>query len=172
MSLTFDHIKSIQGIKQMANACAIDNVLLADVVEALSHKDYYSAYNASWILAHCFTEHPDLYQTKYTSLLLHAANAFKAKSGIKRNVLKVFQSVELMGKQIETVLELAYNTLEDLKAEAALRAFSITILERYVQHFPELIPDLVFKLERELPNASAAFTVRAKLFLKRYRTTS
>jgi len=172
MSLTFDHIKSIQGIKQMANACAIDNTLLADVVKALSQKDYSSVYNASWILAHCFTEHPDLYQSEYTPLLLHAADAFKAKSGIKRNVLKVFQSVELMGKQIETVIEFAYNTLENLQSETALRAFSITILERYIQYFPELIPDLIFILERELPNAGAAFTVRARLFLNRYRTTS
>ena len=169
MSLTFDHIKSIQGIKQMANACAIDNALLADVVNALSQKDYSSAYNASWILAHCFTEHTDLYQSEYTPLLLHATNAFKGKSGIMRNVLKVFQSVEIKDKQFETVMELAYNTLENIQAEAALRAFSITILERYIQHFPELIPDLIFMLERELPNAGAAFTVRARLFLKRYK---
>jgi hypothetical protein len=169
MSLTFDHIKSIQGIKQIASACVNDYELLADVVKALSHISYNSAYNASWILAHCFTEHPELYQAKYTPLLLEASNAFESKSGIKRNVLKVFQSVEIKGKQIEQVLELAYNTLENIQAEAALRAFSISILERYVQHFPELIPDLIFMLERELPNAGAAFTVRARLFLKRYK---
>lgn len=168
MAISLEHIRHTQGIKQLANDCSLHAEVLNAVVDALNDRSYTRAYNASWILAHCFTDHPELYQSNYTQTLLDAASAFTNKSGIQRNVLKIFQTVVVHPPQVETVVELALNTLENVRAETALRAFSITVLERYIHHYPELILDTVFLIERELPNAGAAFTIRAKRFLKCY----
>ena len=168
MVIILEHIKGVKTIRQLANDCVLHAEVLNVVVDALNDSNYTIAYNASWVLAHCFTDHPELYQSRFTPILLTSAKAFTNKSGIQRNVLKIFQTVELHSTEIDDVLELAINTLENIGAEAALRAFSITVLERYIHLYPELILDTIFLIERELPNAGAAFTVRAKLFLKRY----
>ena len=48
----------------------------------------------------------------------------------------------------------------------AIKAFSLTVLQKLAKKYPEIIPEIKLIIEEQLPHQSAAFKSRAKKFLK------
>lgn len=86
-----------------------------------------------------------------------------------RNTMRLFQSIDVPASLSMALMEKGFAMIENPQQPVAIRAFSMTVLERLIAPYPELQRELALIVEAHMPEASAAFRVRGRDYLKRMR---
>ncbi len=128
--------------------------------------EYRNAQRAAWILRECFSDQQSLLKSYFPSLL-NKLYETPIHDAIKRNVMAIF--ADYKGTYPESIhdqlLEKAFEYLENQKEKVAIKAHSMTVIERLCQVYPELQNELKILLEDQLEFGSAGFKSRAKKIL-------
>ncbi len=61
---------------------------------------------------------------------------------VKRNTIGLLQEIEIPDDQMGKVADLCFGYLSSAKEPVAVKAFSMTVLLKIVQHYPELKEEL------------------------------
>jgi len=95
-------------------------------------------------------------------------------SSLKRNILRILQSMEIPENFLGEIYEACYGFLINPKEEIAIRAFAITVLYNISEKYPELKPELAATIESVLsePGCSPGVQSRAKKALKNLYSNS
>ena len=120
---------------------------------------------AAWPLSYCAIAHPALMENNFKKL---AGNLKKPNlhDAIKRNTVRMLQSVSIPKKYEGEIMEICFKYIESPKEAVAVKAFSLTILEKLTKKYPEIIPEVKLLIEDQMPYQTAAFKTRSKKFLK------
>lgn len=70
-----------------------------------------------------------------------------------------------------TVMDTCFQYIADPKEAVAVKAFSLGVLGKMMNMYPEIIPELKLLIEDRLPHETAAFASRAKKLLKKMGQT-
>lgn len=166
MLTEIETIRNVNKVKELANNCATDLDLLNELLRLIIQSDDRSAIVASWIVSHAAEYTPGIIDSKRSSQILNRLKLTQ-KGTIKRNLIRIFQFVILEGKQTFELLDIAFGFFENPKEEIAVRAFALTCLEKHLDQFPEIIPEIEFIIEREYETLTPAFIARVRNFNKK-----
>jgi len=126
--------------------------------------EYRVVQRAAWAVCFCVMDHPELIRKNFSKLVkylqqpgLHVA--------VKRNSVRLLQYVEIPVKYQGYVMDICFRYLEDPAEAVAVKAFALTVLAKLAQQYPEIIPEIKLLINDQMAHQSAAFRVRARMFL-------
>lgn len=135
------------------------------LVEVYLAGPYRVTQRAAWPLSYCVERHPSLV-IPHLKRLLDFLNKPGIHDAVKRNTLRLLQYCELPKRLHGRVADLCFQYLQNKREPIAVKAFSLTVLQRIVEVQPELGTELKIIIEDQLPYASPAFRSRAMKVLK------
>ena len=126
---------------------------------------YRVAQRAAWPLSYCVAAHPQLVK-KHLKKIIRNLKKPGIHNAVKRNTMRLLQDMDIPLSMQGDVMETCFAYVADPKEAVAVKAFSLTILNRFSQQYPEIIPEIKLLIEEQLPHQTAAFASRAKSILK------
>ncbi|HEY5369830.1 MAG TPA: hypothetical protein VIJ75_12655 [Hanamia sp.] len=127
--------------------------------------EYKITQRAAWPVSYCVISHPELIKNNFEKLISNL-NKPGIHDSIKRNTVRLLQSVNIPKKYEGAVMDICFTYVASPKEAVAIKAFSLTILGTFAKKYPEIIPEIKLSIEDQLPNQTAAFKSRAKKLLK------
>ena len=127
--------------------------------------EYRVTQRAAWPMSYCVIAHPGLMKNNFKKLIdnLNKPNLHDA---IKRNTVRLLQSVEIPKKYEGAVMDICFKYVASPGEAVAVKAFALTILGNLSKKYPEIIPEIKLLIEDQLPHQTAAFSVKAKKLLQ------
>jgi hypothetical protein len=137
-----------------------------ELFQLFLNDEYRVVQRASWVLSNAVILHPKFIQTHFSKLLqnLEKPNLHEA---VKRNTVRLLQDIAIPKKFQGHVMNLCFNYISSPDEAAAVKAFSLTILENLSKEYPEIKPELKTIIEDRWNYESAAFHSRARKILKK-----
>lgn len=120
---------------------------------------------AAWAVSKIADHHSHLIQPYQQELadLLRQPHTHEA---VKRNILRVFQGIEIQKDLEGNLMDICFRSLIDKKEPIAIRVFSMQILANLSKKYPEIEMELRLIITDELPYAKPAFVSRGRKTLK------
>ncbi len=120
----------------------------------------------AWLISYVAEAHPEAV-SPYLPALAERLNDIAAPVAVRRNVMRVMQFLPIPESLHDIVLNHAFTFLQDEKETVAVRAFSMTVIEKISAYYPELKNELRLILEDALAHQklSPGFISRAKKIL-------
>lgn len=131
------------------------------------HGQYRVAQRAAWPLSYCVIAHPHFMENRYAELLGNLKRP-DLHDSVKRNTVRLLQSVAIPEKHQGAVMEICFRYLESPHEAVAIKAFSLSVLQRLAKTYPEIVPEIKLVIEEQLAHQSAAFKSRVKNFMKEF----
>ncbi|MBL7741810.1 MAG: hypothetical protein JNK14_21500 [Chitinophagaceae bacterium] len=127
--------------------------------------EYRVIQRAAWPLSYCVQQHPELIRKHFTKLVknLHQPHLHDA---VKRNTIRILQDTDIPKKLHGEVMNICFDYITDPKEKAAVKAFSLTVLQNLSRQYPDIRNEIRTIIEERWDQESAAFRSRAKKILK------
>lgn len=129
------------------------------------HDEYRVVQRAAWPVSYCVMAHPG-FITKHWAQLLKNLQRPNLHNAVKRNSIRLLQDIIIPKKYQGQVMDICFKYLESPAEAVAIKAFSLTVLQNLSKQYPEIIPEIKLLIQEQLPHQTAAFKVRAKVFLR------
>jgi len=132
------------------------------------HDEYRVVQRSAWPMSQAVIEHPEFIQKHFSTLLKNLE-----KPGIhdsaKRNTVRLLEHLSIPQRFHGRVMNICFNYILSPQEAVAVKAFSLTLLERLSKQYPEIRPELKTVIEDRWDYESAAFRSRAKKILDKFR---
>ena len=129
------------------------------------HDEYRVVQRAAWPVSYCVIAHPQLI-TKHWKQLIKNLQQPNIHAAVKRNSVRLLQDIAIPKKYQGQIMDICFKYVASPTEAVAVKAFSLTVLTNLAKQYPEIIPEIKLLIEDQLPHQTAAFKVRAKVFLK------
>lgn len=136
-----------------------------ELVHLFLHSEYRTVQRAAWPLSYCVERYPVLVKKHLRKIIRHL-NKPGVHDAVKRNTLRFLQHINIPVSLEGEVMDNCFRFIASPAEPAAVKAFSITVLENLARKYPDIIPEFKLVLEEQMPHATPAFRVRAKAALK------
>ncbi|MBC7450473.1 MAG: hypothetical protein H7259_03180 [Cytophagales bacterium] len=138
---------------------------LKELMEIFFSTEPRIAQRAAWAASKAYELKPEWFSVYILKLIRISGKP--VHDGIRRNSLRILQSMDIPKKYEGEMLDIAFQMLADPKAAIAIKAFAMTIAFNLVKTYPELKSELKILIEDQLPYATAAIKSRANKILKK-----
>lgn len=148
----------------------LSNLSLFDEFMKLVYKDKNPiSMRAAWLIYLVAEKHPELVHP-HIQRLLETIPVAKV-DGVRRIGLKLLMLCygDLHEEQLGILIETCFNFLGNPKEAIAIRAFSLDIILKTTEKYPELIPEFTSVIETIMPEASVGLKQRCKKALEKLR---
>ena len=129
------------------------------------HDEYLVVQRAAWPLSYAVIAHPRLIQKHFGKLLKNLQQP-KLHDSIKRNTIRLLQHITIPERFHGEVMNLCFDYINSPDEAAAIKAFSLTVLQNLSKQYPDIRQELKTIIEDRWDYESAAFRSRAKKILK------
>jgi len=129
------------------------------------HGEYRVVQRAAWPVSYCVIAHPN-FISKHWAQLIKNLKQPNLHNAVKRNSIRLLQDIAIPKRYQGQLMDICFKYLESPTEAVAVKAFSLTVLKKLAQQYPEIIPEIKLLIEEQLPHQTPAFKVRAKMFLK------
>ncbi|MEP7277761.1 MAG: hypothetical protein ABI813_03875 [Bacteroidota bacterium] len=128
--------------------------------------EYRVVQHAAWPLSYSVIQHPILIKEHFGRLI---ANLGKPgiHDAVKRNTMRLLQETDIPSKYHGTLMDTCFRYIAGPGEAAAVKAFSLTVLENLSKKYPAIIPEIKLLIEENYERETAAFRSRANKFMKR-----
>jgi len=123
---------------------------------------------AGWPLSYCAQNNPS-FVLPHLPKLLKLLEKKDVHNAVTRNIVRMLQDVPIPAKYQGTVMNICFGFIASPEQPAAIKAFSLTILEHLAESYPEIVPELKLIIEERWPYETPAFHSRAKKILKKFK---
>jgi len=131
------------------------------------HDEYRVVQRAAWPLSYAVSAHPTFIQKHFSKLLKNLEKP-GIHDSVKRNTIRLLEDISIPERFHGRVMNICFNYITSPQEAAAIKAFSLTVLERLSKQYPEIRPELKTIIEDRWNYESAAFHSRAKKILNRF----
>lgn len=138
----------------------------AKLIDLFINDEYRVVQMAAWPMSYVLEAHPRLAK-KHLPVLLNNLDKPDLIPAVKRNTIRALQSVPIPEKYHGVVMNHCFNYISDPTEKAAVKAFSLTVLEGLAQIYPDIKGELKLIIETSMEHESPAFVSRAKKILKK-----
>jgi len=121
---------------------------------------------AAWPLSYAVVAHP-IFIKKHFKKLLHNLDKPGIHNAVRRNTVRLLDEVEIPSKYEGDIMNRCFDYLLDPKEMAAVKAHSLTILNKLSAKYPEIKTELITIIEENWEREGAAFRARAKRILRK-----
>lgn len=122
---------------------------------------------AAWPLSYAVIQSPQLLKKNFTKLVNNLSRP-GIHSAVKRNSMRLLQEIEIPEKHHGKIMDACFNYIASPSEAIAVKAFSLTVLEKLSAWYPDIIPEIKLLIEENHERATPAFRVRAKKFLAKH----
>ena len=129
------------------------------------HDEYRVVQRAAWPVSYCVIAHPG-FITKHWNSLIKNLQKPNLHNAVKRNSIRLLQDITIPKKYQGQIMDICFKYVESPTEAVAVKAFSLTVLKNLSKQYPEILPEIKLIIEEQLPQQTASFKVRARLFLK------
>jgi len=136
----------------------------AELMKLFFAGEYRLTQRAAWPMNYCAERHPELI-LPYLPKLLDCLERDDMHTAVKRNVVRLLQYIEIPKRLTGRVYSHCVDLIDDAYQPAAVRAFALTVAARIAKREPDLMNELRLIVSKHLPQATAAFQVRAREIL-------
>lgn len=151
---------------EMINWVGDDQEKFDGLFKILFKEDYKLVQRAAWPISYIVEQHPLLIR-KHLGTVSGVLNDKNLKDVIKRNLLRLLQDFAIPKKYSGKIVHACFGFITDPLEKAAIKAFSITVLENISNQYPELREELKLVLQQSYEFETAAFRARARKILKK-----
>jgi hypothetical protein len=136
----------------------------AGLMQLFLKGEYRVTQRAAWPLSICVENHPELI-TPYFKQILPLLKKPDAHIAVVRNVVRLLQYVDIPKRYHGQVMNDCFEFIAGNDTPAAIKAFSLTILENLSVTYPDIKPELRLIIEERWPHETPAFHSRARKIL-------
>ncbi|MCC6461499.1 MAG: hypothetical protein IT260_13585 [Saprospiraceae bacterium] len=162
--LLLEHSKA-QTLR-LAHWVGADPDRLAALLDIALGPNYRLNQRSAWVLMYVGQYHPQLLEPWLPRMVAKAGEP-GVHDAVKRNVVRILEDVDIPEALLGDLADLCFRFLADPQEAVAIRAFSMTVLDKICEQVPELRPELRLLIEEHLPHASAAFRSRGRKILRK-----
>ena len=119
---------------------------------------------AAGLICLCVEKQPELL-LPYLPSLLAKLREEPVRNSIKRNILRMLQYAQIPEELEGEFIELCFSYLESAREAVAIQAFSMPVLFKLSDKYPELKQELKILIEDQLPYQKPGFISRGKKIL-------
>jgi hypothetical protein len=123
---------------------------------------------AGWPLSYCARQNP-VFVLPHLGKLLKLLQKPKVHNAVIRNIVRLLQDMSIPARYQGEVMNTCFAFIASPEQPAAIKAFSLTILEHLAASYPDIIPELKLIIEERWPYETPAFHSRAKKILKKFK---
>lgn len=146
-----------------------DKKRFAALVDLFLYDEYRVVQRAARVVSLVAEKQPQLLGPHLEAVVLHMQDA-GIPVAVKRNVVRLLQHIDIPESLHGPVMNSCFDLLADPKETIAVRAFSMTVLARLAQQYPELGQELTVVIEDVLAHEpSAGLRSRGNKVLKAIR---
>jgi hypothetical protein len=127
--------------------------------------EYRVVQRSAWPVGYCVIAHPGLI-SKHWKKLIDNLKKPGIHDAVKRNSIRLMIDVEIPEKFDGEIMDLCFKYLGSATEPLAVKAFSMSVLDKLAKKYPEIMPELRILIEDQLPHQTAGFKSRAKKILK------
>lgn len=138
----------------------------AELIELFLKDEYRVVQLAAWPMSYVAEAHPEMIR-KHLPHLVKNLERTDMHPAVRRNTIRLFQYIEIPEKYQGQVMDRCFEYIADPREKAAVKAFSLTVLENLAQLYPEIRPELKTIIEERMDTETAAFTSRARKILRK-----
>lgn len=137
------------------------------LVELFLHDEPIVVQRAGWPMSYVACSHPDMVQ-KHIGKLLRNLRKKKLHDAVKRNIVRLLQHVPVPVKFHGEMMNTCFDYIASSSEAAAIKAFSLTVLENLSKLYPEIRKELNTIIKDRWDYETAAFKCRAKKLLREH----
>ena len=136
-----------------------------ELIKLFFANEYRVTQRAAWPLSYCAIQHPELVKKHFGKLIRNLSKK-GLHDAVKRNTVRLLQDMEIPERYHGELLNKCFDYIQSPQEAAAVKAFSLTILEKLSNIYPDIRPELKTIIEDRWDTETAAFRSRAKKILK------
>jgi hypothetical protein len=159
-------VNSISSCKKIADYIGTDEELFAELIQFFLNGDSRTTQCAAGIINECIEQNPFLIKPYYKDFITKLKEP-NIHDGIKRNILRAWQFVEIPEEHQGEIYDLCFLYLSDNEPIAVI-VFAMTVCLNITKQIPELKYELQLQIEHLLLkhlNGSAGINSRGKKIL-------
>ena len=137
----------------------------AELFTLFLNSEYRINQHAAWPLSNCVIDHPALI-SPHLSKLVRNLHKTGLHDSIKRNTVRLLQYIDIPKRFHGEIMDICLHYISSPGEPAAVKAFSLSILQNLSQQYPEIKNEVKLIIEERWPCETAAFHSRAKKFMK------
>lgn len=150
----------------IANYCIENADGLAELIQLFLGTDDRISQRAAYPMFIIGNKNPEILQPLLPNFIAHLQKP-NVQEAVIRNIVRFLQDWPIPEALEGQVLDLCFKFLTDPKQPAATKAFSISVIEKMVKKYPELLPEFIYVLETALPYEKPSYKARARKAIKR-----
>jgi hypothetical protein len=135
-------------------------------VKLFLHDEYRVVQRAAWPIGIIGQTHPQLLK-KHLPVFVSLLRKPGLHNAVRRNITRLLQYTSVPEPLKGDVMDACFSFICDVQEKAAVKAFSLTILEQLAKEYPEILPEMITVIEERWDFETAAFHSRAKKILKK-----
>ena len=151
---------SKEQMLRVVNYVGDDKKRFDELMQLFFLGEYRVSQRASWAVSHCIQKNPTFAQKYLPQMLDNLKNPIH--NAVVRNTLRVLDLVNIPKQLHAQTLDICFNFISKHSTPIAVKAFSIGVMQKLSNIYPELKNELKSLIENQLPNASPSFISRAK----------
>ena len=129
--------------------------------------EYLIVTRAAWPLSYAVQAHPELIK-KHISKFVRNLQRPNLYDAVKRNSMRILQDISIPQRFHGEIMNTCFAYISDPAEKPAVKAFSLTVLQKLAQQYPDIRNELKIVIETQWENESPAFKSRAKKILKQF----
>jgi hypothetical protein len=153
-----------QGLK-VAGWIGNDKKRFSRFLDIFLYDDYRTTQLAAHILSFIADKHPELIEDNFRPIFNRMFDE-GVHTAVKRNVLRILQFVNIPEDLHAKVVNVCMDYMADPNETVAVRCFSMTILSRLTEQYPDLKSELSAVIKTRMKDVSGGLKVRAREVLK------
>ena len=133
--------------------------------------EYRVVQRAAWPVSYCVIANPQLIQKHFSQLIKNLKKP-GLHDAVKRNTVRLLQDISIPEKYHGEIMNDCFDYINSPTEKAAIKAFSLTVLENLSKIYPEIKQELKTIIEDRWDYETAAFKARARKILKNLKANS
>jgi hypothetical protein len=144
---------------------ADDEKRFADLMKLFFKGEYRLTQHAAWPMSYCIRHYPFLVKPYFKKFIDQLSDS-GCHSAAKRNIVRLLQFVEIPKRYQGGLMDICFRFISDPEEAIAVKAFSLTILAKLGEIYPEILPEIKTVIEARWEHETPAFHSRARKILK------
>ena len=138
------------------------------LVKLFFNGDYRLTQHAAWSMSYCIRLFPALAKPYFNKFIDQLSDG-RAHPASKRNIVRLLQFVETPKRYHGKLMDNCFRFISDPEEAIAVKAFSLTILGKLSNTYPEILPEIKSIIEARWEFETLAFRSRAKKILSKLK---
>lgn len=139
-----------------------------ELVHLFTTDEYRVVQRAAWPIGSIVQTQPQLLK-KHLPLFVQLLRKPGLHNAVRRNITRILQYMQIPEELKGDVMDCCFDFISDPQETAAVKAFSLTVLDQLAKEYPEILPEIITVIETRWEYETAAFHSRARKILKKMK---